>query len=73
MEENIKIFFNSKQCNQINDYLKQDYTKGPKIISIWDEIIFCWYLLNPDCIYPENKKVSNQPHYENLSMFKDVI
>ena len=68
-----KDIFNSKQCKQLNDYLKQDYTKGPKIISIWEAIIFCWYLLNPDCIYPENKKVNTQPHYENLSMFKDSI
>lgn len=68
-----KDIFNSKQCKQLNGYLKQDYTKGRVKITIWDEIIFSWYILNPDCIYPDNKKSNNQPHYENLSMFKDVI
>ena len=51
----------------------QDYTTEPKTISIWETIIICWKILNPDCIYPDNKKVNKQPHYENLSMFKDVI
>ena len=68
-----KDIFNSKQCKQLNEYLKQDYTKGRVKITIWDEIIFSWYILNPDCIYPDNKKANNQPHYENLSMFKDVM
>ena len=68
-----KDIFNSKQCKQLNEYLKQDYTKGRVKITIWDEIIFSWYILNPDCIYPDSKKANTQPHYENLSMFKDII
>ena len=51
----------------------QDCIKEPKVMSVWESIIFCWNFLNPDCIYPDNKKVNTQPHYENLSMFKDVI
>ena len=51
----------------------QDCIKEPKVLSVWDSIIFSWYLLNPNCIYPDNKKVNTQPHYENLSMFKDVM
>ena len=68
-----KDIFNSKQCKQLNNYLMQDCTKEPKVMSVWESIIFCWNFLNPNCIYPDNKKVNTQPHYENLSMFKDVM
>lgn len=68
-----KDIFNSKQCEELNNYLKQDYMIEPVKLSTWDSIIFSWYLLNPNCIYPENKKATQQPHYENLSMFKDII
>jgi hypothetical protein len=65
--------FNSKQCRELNNYLKRDYPKGPVKMTVWEAIVFSWNFINPECLYPEKKKINKQPHYENLSMFKDVM
>lgn len=62
--------FNSKQCKQLNEYLKQI---NPKIslrpTTIWESIVIEW---ENTSTYNYPYKVSSQPHYEDMTMFRDV-
>ena len=62
--------FNSKQCKQLNDYLKQI---NPKIslrpTTIWESIVIEWENTSS---YNYPYKVSSQPHYEDMTTFRDV-
>lgn len=62
--------FNSKQCKQLNDYLKQI---NPKIslrpTTIWESIVIEW---ENTSTYNYPYKVGSQPHYEDMIMFRDV-
>ena len=63
--------FTAKQCKEFNDWMKQRNTKAPMITSNWEAAVFLWEVANPDCRFPVNRKVSIQPHYEDMINFKD--
>lgn len=63
--------FSSKQCKEFNDWMKQKNSKAPMDISNWEAAVFLWEVANPDCKFPENRKVKTQPHYEDMVNFKD--
>lgn len=66
-----KDTLNSKQCRQLNEYLKTPYTKIPGAnITLWQAIVFSWELATK---YEYPKKCKTQPHYEDMTLFKDVI
>lgn len=62
--------FNSKQCRQLNDYLKQEYKNIFDIkITIWQAIVLFWENDNRQCNY--KYKTNEQPHYEDMMYFRD--
>ena len=69
---NYTDILNSKQCRQLNNYLKEICEKDNNK-TIWEYIIFVWNDCNPNCKYPEYKKTDIQPHYENMREFNDSI
>ena len=64
--------FTSKQCKEFNEWMKKANVKSMKQMSNWDAAAFLWEFLNPDCKFPENRKVKIQPHYEDMINFKDI-
>lgn len=70
MEAKYTDRFNSKQCKQLNDYLKQI---NPKIslrpTTIWESIVIEW---ENTSTYNYPYRVGSQPHYEDITMFRDV-
>lgn len=63
--------FSSKQCREFNEWMKNQNTKFPGNITNWQAVAFAWEIANPDCKFPENRKVKTQPHYEDMINFKD--
>ncbi len=62
--------FNSKQCRQLNEYLKSKYSKGPIKSTVWEAIAFFWDTISS---YDYPNKCTTQPHYEAMNSFRDVI
>lgn len=63
--------FTSKQCKEFNIWMNQMNTKFAGNITNWQAAAGLWEFLNPDCRFPQNRKVRIQPHYENMFNFKD--
>ena len=63
--------FSSKQCREFNEWMSKINTKIPGNITNWQGAVGFWEFANPDCKFPENRKVKTQPHYENMVNFKD--
>ena len=58
--------FTSKQSTEFNDWLKQKNSKSLTEMTNWEAAVFLWEVANPDCKFPENRKVKVQPHYEDM-------
>lgn len=63
--------FSSKQCKEFNEWMKKPNTKFPMEATNWQIAVGLWEVANPDCKFPENRKVKTQPHYEDMVNFKD--
>lgn len=63
--------FNSKQCKEFNEWMKQPNTKTFNKLTNWEASASLWEAANPDCKFPEKRKVTVQPHYENMINFID--
>lgn len=55
---------NGYQCKQLDKWLK-NIEKFSN--TNWQNIVLTWIGMNPDCKYPENQKVNNQPNYSNMN------
>lgn len=64
-----KDTLNPKQCRQLNEYLKSPSPRLEKI-TLWEEIMLYW---ENATTYNYPKKCKTQPHYENMTLFRDVI
>lgn len=62
--------FTSKQSKEFNEWIKQTNSKAPMLASNWEAAAFLWEVANPDCRYPKNRKVREQPHYENMTDYR---
>lgn len=63
--------FSSKQCKEFNEWMNQKNNKFMGQITNWQVAAGLWEASNPECKFPENRKVRTQPHYENMINFKD--
>lgn len=63
--------FSTKQCREFNEWMRKINSKSYNNMTNWDTAVFAWELANPDCKFPENRKVKTQPHYEDMVNFKD--
>lgn len=63
--------FSSKQCKEFNEWMSKPNTKFPGQATNWQIAVTLWEVANPDCKFPENRKVKTQPHYEDMINFKD--
>lgn len=63
--------FSSKQCREFNNWMSKMNIKFAGNITNWQAAAGLWEFLNPDCKFPENRKVRIQPHYEDMVNFKD--
>lgn len=63
--------FSAKQCKEFNDWMSKINSKSHNNMTNWDAAVFLWEVANPDCKFPENRKVKTQPHYEDMVNFKD--
>lgn len=63
--------FTSKQCKEFNEWMAKQNSKSPISASNWATSALLWEFLNPDCKFPESRKVTIQPHYEDMINFKD--
>ena len=63
--------FSSKQCRELNEWMSKINTKVVGNITNWQAAVGFWEFANPDCKFPENRKVKTQPHYEDMINFKD--
>ena len=63
--------FSSKQCREFNEWMSRLNTKFPGALTNWQVAVGLWETDNPDCKFPENRKVRIQPHYEDMINFKD--
>lgn len=63
--------FTSKQCKEFNEWMKKTNNKAPGNLTNWELAANLWEVANPDCKFPENRKVRTQPHYEDMVNFKD--
>lgn len=63
--------FSSKQCKEFNEWMNGLNIKFAGNITNWQVASGLWEFLNPDCKFPENRKVRIQPHYEDMISFKD--
>lgn len=61
----------AKQCKEFNEWMNKNNTKFPGSATNWQAVVFAWEIANPDCKFPENRKVKIQPHYEDMVNFKD--
>jgi hypothetical protein len=61
---------NSKQCKQLDDWLDSP-TKIDNRITNWGLIKIMWEIMNPQCKFPESKKVVKKPYYRNMIDFKE--
>lgn len=64
--------FSSKQCREFNEWMRQKNTKSAMLASNWESAVLLWEFLNPDCVFPQNRKVRIQPHYEDMINFKNI-
>lgn len=63
--------FSAKQCKEFNEWMSKRNTKSIGNLTNWESAVGFWEFANPDCKFPENRKVRTQPHYENMINFKD--
>lgn len=54
------------QCKQMNEFFKQKDTYNPNK-TLWDAMVNYWNASNPDCKFPNYKKVKSQPDYSKLN------
>lgn len=62
--------FSTKQCKEFNEWMNKPNSKSHNGSTNWDAAAFLWEVSNPDCKFPENRKVK-QPHYEDMINFRD--
>ncbi len=62
--------FSAKQCKEFNDWMRKPNSRFNNTISNWQAIAGAWEIANPDCKFPDNKKLKSPPHYENMVNFK---
>ena len=60
----------SKQRKELNSWLKSDSKVAG--FTNWDLTRATWEQFNSGCNFPENEKVINQPHYENMTQYKNL-
>ena len=63
--------FNSNQCKEFNDWLSRPNSNTLGKLSNWEAILSMWTIMNPDCKFPEYRKVTKQPYYVTMTDFKD--
>ena len=63
--------FTSKQCREFNKWMSRINIKAFGKMTNWEIAAYLWEFLNPDCKFPQNRKVRTQPHYEDMHNFKD--
>ena len=49
--------FSSKQCKEFNEWMKKINTKIPGDLTNWQAAVGFWEFANPDCKFPQNRKV----------------
>lgn len=65
-----KSKFTSNQCKEFNKWMsKTNYAVDD--MTNWQCAKMIWSIMNPDCKFPEARKVKTQPHYEDMINFKD--
>lgn len=58
---------NPTQCKELNEWMKrEDLSMAGRKITNWEAIKSIWERCNHECTYPESKKTSIQPDYENM-------
>lgn len=63
--------FSAKQCKEFNEWMKKKNNKFIGDVTNWGVAVGIWEGSNPDCKFPENRKVRTQPHYEDMINFKN--
>ena len=63
---------NSSQCKILDRYL-QSPCKHFDDITVWQAIRILWEVVNPNCRFPDSKKVYKQPDYTNTIAVLDDI
>lgn len=64
--------FNSRQCEQLNEWLaNKNKNSYVGVITNWAMIEALWNTFNPECKFPEYRKVKTQPDYSKMINFKD--
>lgn len=62
--------FNSKQCKELDQWLRNQFNE---INTIWEIIRGMWEVSNPYCKFPNYLKVTKQPDYTKMKDFRDRI
>ena len=66
-----KSKFTSKQCKEFNKWMTELNNNFDPPTTNWQAIKSLWNVMNPDCKFPDSRKVKIQPHYEDMINFKD--
>ena len=66
-----KSKFTSKQCKEFNKWMTELNNNFDPPTTNWQAIKSLWNVMNPDCKFPEARKVKTQPQYEGMTNFKD--
>ena len=61
---------NRKQCKILNEYLKQQDKRMPKL-TVWEGIMYAWESANEDCKFSKDRKVNKQPDYSDMTQYRD--
>lgn len=64
---------NSKQCKELDKWLKESAKVSIGNLTNWQTIIVLWDTMNPDCKFPSYRKVATQPNYNNMTDFRSRI
>lgn len=64
-----KSKFTSKQSKEFNKWMQKINSKYGNEMTNWQVAVYLWENSNPDCKFPESKKVDVQPHYENMTNY----
>lgn len=57
---------NSTQLQQLNKWLNE-INKSERSRSNWQQIVFLWEKNNPECLFDQSLKVSQQPDYSKMN------
>lgn len=64
--------FTSNQCKIFNSWLSDiNFGFTTSKITNWEAAVFIWNFMNPDCKFPESRKVTKQSYYVTMTDFKD--